>query len=63
MANYLKSRIVSYLFILLGVGAGFAICEVSMKNPDYSSVWEVFIIGFTFGECFMIRKWLRRETA
>jgi len=63
MANYLKSRIVSYLFILLGVGAGFAICEVSMENPDYSSVWAVFITGFMIGECIMIRKWLRRETS
>lgn len=62
MANYLKFRIASYLFILLGVGAGFAICEVSMEISDYSSVWAVFITGFTIGECIMIRKWLRRET-
>lgn len=57
MASYLKSRIVSYLFILFEVGTGFAICEVSMENPNYSSACAVFIIGFTIGECFMIRKW------
>ncbi|MCY9332473.1 hypothetical protein MOF21_21615 [Bacillus haynesii] len=59
MANYLKSRVKSYIFILLGLGVGVLICEMSMENPDYLTGGILFLIGFVFGEYSMIKRWMK----